>query len=320
MGRPKKDVNKDIKLCDSLPKDEIFSPRKENKEELSKQERLKLVMREINKGMGFDAIRMAKDEPIKPKFPTGIKLIDDFIGQGFLGGNFSVVYGGKGVGKSTLMLQTIANNQKNGQVVAYLDLEHTFDSERAKKFGVDLDNLVMIGALENAEQAMDIVIKLSKEQVCQIIIIDSISAMSPNDEQVKGKAEEVKSMEDSEMALLARQMSKFLRRTASYVYAGQVSVILIGQVRTGGIGTFITKDTCSGGRAKDHWSVMTIYMRVGQGQDAPTKKVKGEDGKSKDVKIGHDTVLKIEKTKTNSQPEGTDLHIPFLFDEGFKNV
>ena len=65
---------------------------------------------------------------------------------------------------------------------------------------------------------------------------------------------------------------------------------------------------------------MTIYMRVGQGQDAPTKKVKGEDGKSKDVKIGHDTVLKIEKTKTNSQPEGTDLHIPFLFDEGFKNV
>jgi recombination protein RecA len=300
---------------------------RETKEEIvyEKKEKLLKVMKEINKEFKNPSmVKFANEEPPKESLPFGVTPLDEFAGGGAVVGNFVIFYGGEGVGKTTLAITQIAEAQKKGKVCAYIDLEHTLDVSRMKDFGVDPEQLALIEDCTTAEQAMDIVIKLAKEKAVDLIIIDSIQAMSPSEEQFEGKAEKERSMKQSEMALLARKMGKFLRRTAPFIYQGKVGVILIGQVRTEGIGSFITKEGLTGGHAVKHWSMLTIYMRKGQGADAPTTKIeldeKDEKGKPKfdEIKIGFDCVLKIEKTKkSNSKPELSDLHIPFYFNTGF---
>jgi RecA/RadA recombinase len=317
MGRPKKKTNK--------PKETI--PTVEVKEEQhylfpeNKMNKAKAIMNEINRDHKEVVIKFAKDEQIKGKLPFGIPLIDKFAG-GAIFGNFVIVYGSEGTGKSTLVLNQIATAQKQGKVCAYLDLENGFNIERAKIFGIDVDNLILINGINNAEDAMDIVIKLSKEKVVDYIAVDSIQAMSPKAEQ-ESKAGKERLMDEDEIALLAKKMGKFLRRCNSYVYKAKVAVLLIGQVRTGGIGTFATHEELTGGKALKHWSLLTLFIRKGQKSDAPREKVEieEEDEKGKKIKVdkvmGFDAVLKIEKTKTNSEPELSELHIPFYFASGF---
>jgi RecA/RadA recombinase len=123
------------------------------------------------------------------------------------------------------------------------------------------------------------------------------------------------------MALLAKKLGKFLRRVAPFIYKGNVGYLLIGQVRTEGIGGFATHEGLSGGHGIKHWSLLTVYLRKGQGVDSPTKKIIDTEGKKKDVKIGFDCVLKIIKTKkSNSKSELSELHIPYYFDKGYKNA
>lgn len=284
----------------------------------TKKEKLLAIMNEINKRYeDANMIKFAINEPEKQSINCGIEAIDNFLGGLATIGNFTVIYGSEGVGKSTLAFCQIAEAQKQGKLVAYIDLEHTLDKTRLAQYGVKLEDLVLVENCETAEQAMDITITLSKEQVVDLIIIDSIQAMSPKDEQFTGKGDQEKSMESDEMALLARKMGKFLRRTAPFIYKAKVAVLLIGQVRTGGIGSFVTHETLTGGHSVRHWSVLTVFMRKGQGVDAPVEKYI-EDGKKKERKIGFDCVLKIEKTKkSNSKPELSELHIPFYFDKGF---
>jgi RecA/RadA recombinase len=205
-------------------------------------------------------------------------------------------------------------------------LEHTLDLERAKLFGVNPEELVLVENADNAEQAMDIVIKLAKEKAVDLIIVDSIQAMTPKEENVEGKGEKTRSMEEQEIAALAKKMGKFLRRTSSVIYKGKCSVILIGQARTGGIGTFITRDELTGGRAIKFWSMLTVYLRKGQSADAPVEKIKTgkltEKGKEEmeNKKVGFDCVLVIQKTKKgNSKPELSELHLPYYFSKGILN-
>ena len=119
-------------------------------------------------------------------------------------------------------------------------------------------------------------------------------------------------------------MGKFLRRTATPIYKAKIAVLMIGQARTGGIGTFITKDELTGGRAIKFWSFLTVYGRKGQGVDAPTEKIEldefDEKGKPvfEEVKIGFSAVLRIDKTKKgNSKPELSELRLPYYFKTGF---
>jgi recombination protein RecA len=154
--------------------------------------------------------------------------------------------------------------------------------------------------------------------------------MSPKGEQFKGKANTERSMDDNNIALLARKMSEFLRRTCSAVYKGKMAVILIGQARTGGIGGFATHEELTGGRATKFYSLLTVNMRKGQGVDSPVISEKkevieineeGDKVKVKKVvktKIGFDAVLTINKTKkSHSQPELSTLHIPYYYASGF---
>jgi recombination protein RecA len=216
----------------------------------------------------------------------------------------------------------IAEAQRRNKLCAYVDLEHSFDKTRALLFGVNLEELLLIENCNSAEDAMDIVIKLSKEKVVDLVIIDSIQAMSPKEENESKKGKE-RPMEDNEIAALAKKMDKFLRRTSTPIYKAKLGVTLVGQARTGGIGSFATHEELSGGRAQKHWSLMTLFLRTGTAADAPTEKIDtGEvDDKGKaikvDMKVGFDCVIKIQKTKTNSKPQGSEIHIPFYFKSGF---
>ena len=298
---------------------------KKQNSKISKSDILKKVIKDINSKFKKEVINFAIKEEEKERIPFGVKEIDDLVGGGVVCGNFAIIYGGESVGKSSLALTQIATAQKLGKTCLYIDLEHSFAKERAEALGVDLKKLLLIENISNAEEAMDIVIKVAKEKVVDYIVLDSINAMSPKLEQETKKGKE-KSIEDDEMALLARKMSKFLRVSANAVYTGKVAVLLIGQVRMGGLGSFVVRESLSGGKAQQHWAIFTLYMRRGQGSNAPVEKYKeyytDDKGKerytTKEKKIGFDCVIKIQKIKVSgSKNEGSEIHIPFYYETGF---
>jgi recombination protein RecA len=295
---------------------------------LTRNDILKNIMRDINKSYGSKAMKFAIDEKPKTRIPFGVNEIDSFTGGGTVRGNFCIIYGAESSGKSTLAYTQIAKSQSEGLTCAYFDLEHSFNPGRAEIFGINLDKLVLVEEIETAEQAMDILIKLCKEKVIDFAVIDSIQAMSPKGEQ-ETKTGKLKSVEEDTIALLARKMSQFLKMSKDHVYKGKVGVLMIGQIRTGGIGSFVTTSTLTGGNALKHYSMMTLFMRRGQKADAPVEKYKHEfkDTEGKDHRItkeriiGFDTVIKVEKHKLDGcQPELSELHLPFYYASGFSKL
>jgi recombination protein RecA len=292
------------------------------KEQEEKRERLHKLMNETNREFKSVVLKFAKDEPVKTKIPFGLTELDAFTGGGIISGNVSIIYGSEGSGKSTLAYNLVASAQKEGKLCAYYDLEHMFDSTRAIKMGVNIDNLLLSEEFDTAEEAMDSIISLSRAKAIDLIVIDSVQALSTKEEQ-ESKGGKERKMEENEIASLAKKMGKFLRKVGTPLYKGKVALLLIGQARTGGLGSFITHEELTGGRAQKFWSLLTLYIRKGQNADAPTQKVELEelDENGKKIKItkriGFDAVIKVEKTKTNSEPEGSDIHLPFYFSSGF---
>lgn len=279
------------------------------------------TLKKINKEQG-QFMDFAENLDAPEVITIGIPALDKFIG-GFKKGVFSIVYGGMSCGKSTLALQTIANAQKEGKICCYLDMERSFSKERAIQLGVNLSELVLVSTCQTAEEALEIVRTLSKDKVCDFLVLDSIQSMSPIGEQEnKGKQRELAS---AEMAQLARTLSKFFRVVAPDVFKAKLAVLLIGQIRMN-LGSFIVRGELSGGEALKHFSYETIFMRRGQGADAPSQKVieyyadpdKGIHKESKNVACGFDAVLKLTKTKSaSSAVENSEIHVPFTFEKGF---
>ena len=154
-------------------------------------ERRKLLlqtMKKFNKNQKEEVLFFGNEAQDKEVIPTGIQAFDNFVGGGTKRGTFTVIYGGEKVGKSTLVLQSIASAQKNNKMCCYIDLEHTFDKERAISLGINLEELILAEKCVNAEQALEIIRTLCKQKVIDLIIVDSIQAMSPKNEQEnKGK-------------------------------------------------------------------------------------------------------------------------------------
>ena len=294
---------------------------------MENERKLKLLetMKSFNKTQKNEVLSFGAEKEDLELLPTGIKRFDDFIGGGLKKGTFSVIWGGEKVGKSTLVLQAIANSQKQGKICCYIDLEHTFEKERAVKLGVNLDDLILAEKCANAEQALEIIRTFCKEKVVDLIVVDSIQAMSPLHEQEnKGKE---RGLAEKEMAELARTLSKFFRVVAPDVFNAQASCIMIGQCRIS-LGSFVVRAELSGGESLKHFAYQRIFVRRGQKTDAPTKDFKDyyidPDGKLRysTVKdpVGFDSVIKLEKTKSSkSEKEGSEIHLPFIYDEGFVN-
>ncbi len=289
-----------------------------------RRKKLEQTMKEFNKSNKESLLDFGTSSKEIEVIPTGIKIIDDFTGGGSKKGSFSIIYGGFSVGKSTLVLQQIADAQKEGNICCYIDLEHSFDKDRAKQLGVNLEDLILAEKCKNAEQALEIIRKLCKEKVVDYVAVDSVQAMSPlNEQENKGKERQ---LVEKEIAELARTLSKFFRVVAPDVFNARVSVVMIGQIRIHGIGTFFTRAGLTGGEALKHWANQMIFIRGGQGADAPMNEQKryflDKEGKlrykTEKIKVGFDAVLKLEKTKSSeSAVENSDIHVPFIYKEGF---
>src|SRR6185295_18280120 len=223
-----------------------------NNERLNK---LKETLKTLNKEVGgFD---FANTSPTQEVIPFGVEAIDKFIGGGVPTRKFTVDFGAESTGKSTRALHLVANAQKLGKICCYLDMERKFDKVRASDLGVDLDNLVLNQEITTADEAMDCIIALSKEKVVDLIIVDSIQAMSPKAEQETKKGAK-RSIEEDEMAVLARKLGKFFRIASPHIFNANIAVYLVGQIRMN-LGGFFAFADLSGGNALKHWMSLCLF-------------------------------------------------------------
>jgi len=245
------------------------------------------------------------------RIPFKSTAMNIITGGGVPGGRFSVIWGPKGGGKTTICYDLVRNAQEMGKTCLWIDFERSFDPIWAASQGVVVNDLLMAPAFDNAEEAMDLIIGLTKTKAIDLIVIDSIQGLSPLGEQETKKGVE-RSMADDTMALLARKLSQFFRVSASKISESDCTVVMIGQTRMD-LGGYITLEKLSGGNALEHWSSLTIHVRRGSKADAPTRKEEG-----KDVVDGFDMVARINKSKVGSD-EGKEAHIKFRFGVGVEN-
>ncbi len=324
MSRPKGSKNKKIRLDhDHKAHDKIVSNPsvEENNNQISKERKSKLdaVLRLLNKA-GID-VNYASNLEIKGRQSFGYKYLDKLTGGGIPCGNFSTIWGSKGSGKTSIAYKMIATAQKENKIVVYIDMERSYDEIWAIKMGVNIDSLIYVRC-HTAEEALDTIIKLCREKVVNLIVLDSIQGLSPKGEQYKGKTEKEKSVEDDTMALLARKLSQFFRMSTAYVSDAKCSILLIGQARMD-LGSFIKLETLSGGHALMHYSRLILKVRRGQKADAPFEKVetgkiteKGKPEKAKQI-TGFDCVIKVNKSQIDGCIEGSEIHVPFYYKKGF---
>jgi protein RecA len=256
---------------------------------------------------------------------TGVKSVDKFLGGGAKRGTYTIYWGNYSSGKTTLQMQTIANAQKEGKICAFINLEKPIDQSRWQQFGVNLDDLVLANHCKNAEQALTIIRSLCKAKVVDLIVLDSLNAMAPKGE-LETKAGKERDLDEKNIAELARVMSEFCRKVNPDIYRAKASIIIIGQTRVGGIGSFFTRATLSGGEAIKFYAYNIVFMRKGANSDSPVAKVKEwwvdpENQvryRTAKKEIGFDVVLRMDKTNAKgSFKEHQELHVPFLNDIGF---
>lgn len=276
---------------------------------------LEQVMREVNKKNETESLMYASKLQAKNSIPWGIPEIDKLTG-GIRKGLFQTIWGDEGCSKSSATYKVTAQAQKEQQIVVLIDLEHKFSPDWASKMGVNLDELVLMQDIDNAEQAMETVRTLARNKVADLIIIDSIHGLMPKGEKYKKSGAE-KEMDKETIALLARTMSKFFKMVSNDIAKNNVAVLFVGQARVGGIGTFYVRDVLSGGRAISFWSAMILRFRKGQSADAPKVRIK-EGDKTKETRIGFNLVVKLEKTQVvGTMRENSETSLPFYYETGF---
>ncbi len=217
---------------------------------------LSAVMDKIEKDFGKGSImRMNSKEVAEvPVIPTGSVTLDIALGVGgYPKGRVVEIYGPESSGKTTLAIHAIAEAQKLGGIAAFIDAEHAFDSYYAQKLGVDVDNL-LISQPDNGEQALEIADSLIRSSAIDIIVIDSVAALTP-------KAEIEGEMGDSKMGLQARLMSQALRKLTSSIAKTKTVCIFINQLRDKIGVVYGNPETTTGGNALKFYSSVRIDIR-----------------------------------------------------------
>lgn len=256
--------------------------------------------------------------------PSGIKKVDEFIGGGFKKGGHTIIWGMYSVGKTALVLTTIANAQKEGKLVCYVNTEKPIEPERFKFFGINLEELIYVEAPECAEDALEAMRTLCKDKVIDLFVIDSTNGLCPKSVQEEKGGKE-RSLEKKNVSSLPLTLSNFYNIVNAHVFRSRASIIWIGQGRIQGIGTFFTRMGLSGGNAQEFYAYQIMFMRRGQNSDSPVNKIKEYSIKNNKLSYktisepaGFDVVMKLDKTNScKSAREKSEIHIPFYYDTGF---
>ena len=217
---------------------------------------LKAVMDKIEKDFGKGSImRMSNDQVTDiPVIPSGSITLDVALGVGgYPKGRVIEIYGPESSGKTTLAIHAIAEAQKQGGIAAFIDAEHAFDSYYAQKLGVDVENL-LISQPDNGEQALEIADSLIRSSAIDIIVIDSVAALTP-------KAEIEGEMGDSKMGLQARLMSQALRKLTASIAKTKTVCIFINQLRDKIGVVYGNPETTTGGNALKFYASVRIDIR-----------------------------------------------------------
>ncbi|MFI9226624.1 recombinase RecA [Streptomyces rimosus] len=221
-----------------------------------REKALDAALAQIERQFGKGAVmRMGErsKEPIEV-IPTGSTALDVALGVGGIPrGRVVEIYGPESSGKTTLTLHAVANAQKAGGSVAFIDAEHALDPEYAKKLGVDTDALIL-SQPDNGEQALEIVDMLVRSGALDLIVIDSVAALVPRAE-IEGE------MGDSHVGLQARLMSQALRKITSALNQSKTTAIFINQLREKIGVMFGSPETTTGGRALKFYASVRIDIR-----------------------------------------------------------
>ncbi len=222
-----------------------------------KRKALELTIKQIDKTFGKGALVRLGDKEIEPidAISTGSLGLDIALGIGGVPrGRIVEIYGPESSGKTTLALQIVAEAQKEGGVCAFVDAEHALDIKYAKNLGVDVDNL-LVSQPDFGEQALDIVETLARSGAVDVIVIDSVAALTPKSE-IEGD------MGDQHVGLQARLMSQALRKLTGVLHKMNTTVIFINQIRMKiGMMGYGSPETTTGGNALKFYASVRIDVR-----------------------------------------------------------
>lgn len=258
--------------------------------------KLEKTLKELSKRFGKENIKMANEVLDIETISTGAKELDEALEVGGYptDGRVIEIYGKEASGKTTLALYAVKEFQKAGENTVYIDMENSINMDYVKKLGVDTEKMVFAQP-QSGEQAMKMVEQLILSDDVGLIVIDSVTALTPEAE-IEGE------VGDSHMALLARLMSQTMRKFVGIALKNKTTLMFINQIRTGMGGGF-SYNTTTGGNALKFYASIRLKLSIGSTLQRNKEKA------------GHK--LEIEVVKNKVGKPGKKVAIPLIWGEGF---